>query len=241
MSSPVSHPVFARVFDRVSQLAEKKGQADHRRELLAGLRGRVLDLGAGNGLNFGHYPAAVTEIVAVEPEPYLRQRAERAARPAPVPVRVVDGLAGELPYEAASFDAAVASLVLCSVPDQGKALADLFRVVRPGGELRFYEHVRSERAGLARLQRMVDVLWPRINGGCHTHRDTAAAIERAGFEIEACRRLAFRPCAIALPVTPHVIGIARRPDAPGPSSAATATAWAPGEDSPTQRQEAGTR
>jgi SAM-dependent methyltransferase len=238
----VAHPLFARVFDRVSRMAEKKGQADHRRELLAGLEGRVLELGAGNGLNFAHYPTTVTEIVAVEPEPYLRERAEKAAGVTAVPVRVVDGLAGGLPYEPASFDAAVVSLVLCSVPDPEEALDELFRIVRPGGELRFYEHVRSERPAWARLQRAVDVVWPRVNGGCHTHRDTAGAIEQAGWQIGSCRRLAFRPCAIAAPVTPHLLGVARRPDRSPPrrSSVATQTGATDSDDSLTERK-AGTR
>ena len=103
----------------------------------------MIEVGAGNGLNFPHYPADVEELVAVEPEEYLRERAVAAVRTAPVPIRVLDGVAGRLPAGDGSFDAAVVSGVLCSVPDQGSALADLRRVLRPGGELRFYEHVRG--------------------------------------------------------------------------------------------------
>jgi ubiquinone/menaquinone biosynthesis C-methylase UbiE len=150
-------------------------------------------------------------VVAVEPEPYLRERAERAAATAPIPVRVLDGVSGRLPLEDASVDAGVFSLVLCSVPSQAAALGELRRVLRPGGELRFYEHVRSQRAGFARLQRAADVVWPHVAGGCHTYRDTVRAIERAGFEIDTCRRFSFRPSALVAPAAPHVLGRARRP------------------------------
>jgi ubiquinone/menaquinone biosynthesis C-methylase UbiE len=112
---------------------DAQGAIDHRRKLLAGLAGRVLEVGAGNGLNFAHYPPAVTEVLAVEPEPYLSGLAQAAAAQAPVPVRVVDGTADALPTPDASMDGAVASLVLCSVPNQARALAELDRVLRPGG------------------------------------------------------------------------------------------------------------
>jgi ubiquinone/menaquinone biosynthesis C-methylase UbiE len=211
-SEEVHHPIFARFFARLSVKAEAAGQGEHRRELLAGLSGRVIELGAGNGLNFCYYPSSVTELVAVEPESYLRKLAIQAADAAPVPVSVIDGVADCLPVEANSFDAGVASLVLCSVPDQGQAVAELFRVIRPGGELRFYEHVRSRTPGLARLQRALDAfLWPRVGGGCHTSRATSTAIEQAGFAIETCRRFPFRPSPLLYPVTPHILGVARRP------------------------------
>lgn len=187
----VRHPLFARLYARVLVRNEPEQVAAARRELLAGLRGRVLELGAGTGANFPLYPAGVEEVVAVEPEPYLRREAAAAAARAPVPITVVDGVADALPAADATVDAAVACLVLCSVPDQASALAQLRRVLRPGGELRFLEHVRAEGPRMAALQRAVDRLfWPRAFGGCHTARDTVAAIERAGFEIAARRRAA---------------------------------------------------
>ena len=131
---------------------EQLGVAEHRRELLAGISGRVVEIGAGTGANFAHYPEGVREIVAVEPEPYLRARAATAATDVISPVRVVDAVADQLPFEDGSFDVAVSSLVLCSVADQPAALAELHRVLRPGGELRFYEHVR---AGDGRLHQAV--------------------------------------------------------------------------------------
>jgi ubiquinone/menaquinone biosynthesis C-methylase UbiE len=208
----VSNPVFARFYAWMSAHGETEEQVAHRRELLSGAAGRVIEVGAGPGGNFGHYPATVTEVVAVEPEAYLRERAQRAASEAPVPVRVVDGVAERLPAAEGEFDVAVVSLVLCSVADQHAALTEIRRVLRPGGELRFYEHVRAREARVARVQHLVDGwLWPRLAGGCHTSRETGAAIERAGFVLERHRRLSVKPCPLAVPVAPHILGVARRP------------------------------
>ena len=185
---------------------EKKGSAEHRRELLEGLAGRVLEVGAGNGLNFAQYPLEVTEVVAVEPEPYLRGLADEAALVAPVPVRVVTGVADALPVADGEFDAAVVSLVLCSVPDQARALAEIRRAVQAGGELRFYEHVRGEGAR-GRVQDGLSVVFPHVAGGCHPNRRTVQAIEAAGFAVEYVREFEFA----SWPVAPHVLGRARRP------------------------------
>lgn len=202
----VRHPVFARLYTRLSHFVDAKGGAGHRDALLAGLAGRVIEIGAGNGCNFAHYPGTVTEVLAVEPEPYFRARAQEAAAVAPVPVRVVGGVAERLPVPGASFDAAVASLVLCSVADPDAALAEVRRVLRPGGELRFWEHVRAPSPVLARMQQVADTVWPRLAGGCHTARDTVAAIERAGFEVRSLRAFRF----MAGPTAPHVLGSALR-------------------------------
>jgi SAM-dependent methyltransferase len=210
MGTRVSHPVFARIYAALGPQAERGGVAAHRAEALAGLRGRVVEVGAGTGLNFRHLPPEVTEVVAIEPEPHMRGRAQSAARRVPVPVSVVDAVADDLPLPEASFDAAVASLVLCTVPDQARALAELRRVLRSGGELRFYEHVVADGGPRAALQRRVDDwgIWPRLAGGCHAGRDTGAAIAAAGFEIERLRRFEFGPSPLTVP---HVIGVARRP------------------------------
>jgi len=213
MNKTIRHPIFARAYARLSLGMEREGIADRRRVLLGGLTGRVIEVGAGNGLNFGHYPVAVTEVVAVEPEPYLRQLAVDAARQAPVPVRVVDGSADQLPAADGAFDAGVASLVLCSVADQARALAELRRVIRPGGELRFMEHVRADTPGLARVQRLVDPVWPLFGGGCHASRDTLAAIHTAGFQVERVERFRFPETRISSPTAPHILGIARNPAA----------------------------
>ena len=209
----VRHPFFARwILPCVTAHHDARGGSEHRRELLAALSGRVIEVGAGLGSNFAHYPRSVVELVATEPEAQLRSLATRAAETAPVPVRVVDGLAERLPVGDASFDAGVASLLLCSVADPARALAELFRVVRPGGELRFYEHVCAASLVLAAIQRIVDAtVWPRLGGGCHTSRDTRVGIEQAGFVITRCREFMFRPCALLFPSAPHILGVARRP------------------------------
>lgn len=207
----VDHPVFARLYPRVAAALDAAGGHQHRQELLAGLAGRVIELGAGNGANFVHYPGEVSEVIAVEPEPGLRRKAEQAARHAATAIRVIDGDADDLDLPAASFDAAVTSLVLCSVPDQHRALAGVYRVLRPGGQLRFYEHVRSPHPVAARLQDTADVVWPAIAGGCHCNRDTLSAITGAGFQLGTSRTFSFRPNHVPTPTAPMILGHARKP------------------------------
>jgi SAM-dependent methyltransferase len=205
----IHHPWFARMYLRMAKKRQDGEEEGHRSRLLSGLSGRVIEVGAGNGLNFPHYPPTVTEVLAVEPEPILRKAAVEVAPEAPVKVVVVDGVADRLPAEDDSLDGAVASLVLCSVPDQGSALAEISRVLRPGGELRFYEHVVSRQPWKARLERLADAtFWPRVAGGCHTARDTSAAIRAAGFEVEREERFGFSPGAPVPPLA-HVLGVAR--------------------------------
>lgn len=204
----VRHPIFARLFDRLSGVMERD-LGEHRDQLLAGLSGRVVEIGAGNGMNFTHYPPTVHEVVAVEPEAYLRAKAENAARRAAVYVTVKAGVADALPFGTAVFDAAVASLVLCSVPNPAAALAEMRRVLKPGGELRFMEHVRSEDSRKAFIQRWSDRsgLWPRVAGGCHCARDTIAEIKAAGFQIGPVTSYDIGP---GWNVTnPHISGAAR--------------------------------
>ncbi|MQA74000.1 MAG: methyltransferase domain-containing protein [Solirubrobacterales bacterium] len=206
----IDNPIFARAFARFCGRDRGRGEDELRRELLAGLAGRVVEVGPGNGINFEHYPASVSELVAVEPEPYLRAAARRRSAEVAVEVEVIDGVAADLPLESGSVDAVVVAGVLCSVASQAVALAEFARVLRHGGELRFYEHVRSRRAGFARYQRAVDPAWSRLMGGCHPDRDTLAAIEAAGLEVERCRGFGFPANARAYPVTPRVLGSARR-------------------------------
>jgi ubiquinone/menaquinone biosynthesis C-methylase UbiE len=204
-------PRFARMYMRSAASAEDRGAADHRRRLLQGLSGTVVEIGAGHGLNFPLYPPEVTEVVAIEPEPTLRGRAETAAESATVPVRLLAGVADELPLEDATADAAVASLVLCSVPDQQRALAEIRRVLRPEGELRFYEHVVARCQPKRLLLQVIDRsgLWPTIAGGCHPARDTTEAIMQSGFDIEEIERFGFSAARFQ-PLIPHILGTARR-------------------------------
>ncbi|MEU0099707.1 class I SAM-dependent methyltransferase [Streptomyces sp. NPDC006267] len=209
----VHHPVFARFYARVSATADRKGGlAAYREELLAGLSGRIIEIGAGNGLNFAHYPAAVSEVVALEPERSLRQLAVRSALRTEVPVDVVPGAAEALPVKSEAFDGAVVSLVLCTVRNLPRSLAEIRRVLRPGGELRFFEHGLAPGRALATAQRAADLtLWPLLFGGCHTAREPLAAIEAADFALGTYRRLRIPDMGLQLPSSPCVLGVARKP------------------------------
>ncbi|MET7938160.1 class I SAM-dependent methyltransferase [Streptomyces sp. NPDC005322] len=209
----VHHPLFARCYARLGPLAdERAGVGELRQELLAGLSGRVIEIGAGGGLNFPHYPGAVSEVVAIEPERHLRRLATRAGLRAAVPVDVVPGVAEALPVKSEAFDAAVACLVLCSVRDVQRALGELLRVLRPGGELRFLEHGRADGRVLAMTQRALDrTVWPLVFGGCHTGREVRWEVVRAGFEPITHRRLRIPDRGLPLPTSPCVLGAARRP------------------------------
>ena len=132
-----------------------------------------------------------------------------AAEEAPVPVRVVAGVGERLPADAGEFDAAVTSLVLCTIPDPMAALKEIRRVLRPGGELRFYEHVAAEGAMARRVQHALDAtIWPRVAGGCHCGRDTQDAIVAAGFQVVSSRRLLVKPWGIPSHLAPFIIGAA---------------------------------
>jgi ubiquinone/menaquinone biosynthesis C-methylase UbiE len=207
----VRHPVFARFYARLSTASERSGGSEHRRTLLAGLTGSVLEAGAGNGLNFRHYPAAVTAVLAVEPEPRLRALAEQSARRATTDITVTDGIAEQLPAGDQEFDAVVATLMLCSVSDPALVLLELRRVLRPGGELRFMEHVAAESAGLSRVQRIADATcWPVCFGGCHASRDPVAAITAAGFRVRELEKYRLPDTRFPWPTSPHARGVAVR-------------------------------
>ncbi|MEX2324319.1 MAG: class I SAM-dependent methyltransferase [Nitriliruptoraceae bacterium] len=175
-------PLFSRIYRWASPLIERGGIGQRRRKLLDGLTGEVLDLGAGTGVNFVHYPESVTHIVAVEPDPYLRNIAIDAAQHTRMSIDVVGGRAESIPMPDASIDAVITTLVLCSVTDVDQALAEIRRVLRPGGELRFLEHGRGESRLIYRCQRVLDAtVWPYLFGGCHLSRDIRHALGRAGF------------------------------------------------------------
>jgi ubiquinone/menaquinone biosynthesis C-methylase UbiE len=211
-STDISNPFFVRFYRRNRVSAVRRGENEHRRRALEGLADRVVELGAGDGANFALYPETVSEVVAIEPEPRFREQAQDAAHEAPVSVQVLPGTAEALPLEDESVDAVVASLVLCTVPDAAQALTEARRVIRPGGELRFYEHVHAKRQPLRGILEIADRsrIWPTVGGGCHPTRDTLEAIENAGFAVERCERFPFSPSPV-IPKIPHILGVARRP------------------------------
>jgi SAM-dependent methyltransferase len=169
-----------------------------REELVGDLVGDVLEVGCGTGTNFGFYHPATVRVTATDPNPHMLRRAAAAAAAAGADIRLEIAEAGALPFEAASFDAVVASLVLCSVPDLPATLAELQRVLRPGGTLRLFEHVRSRRRWIGRLQTLANPVWGVMADGCHLDRDTGAAVRDAGFTVEVEEPLGLRLRALPL-------------------------------------------
>lgn len=207
-----SHRLFARWYPQAAASLEDRGLGEQRARLLEGAAGRVLEIGCGHGANFAHYPGAVTELVAVEPEARMRDLARERAAALGREVAVIDGQAEKLPLENDSFDAVVATLVLCSVEDQDRALAEIHRVLKPGGELICLEHVGSANRAVRAGEAVFDaVLWSHVFGGCHTGRDTGAAIDRAGFDTGSLAPQKFPGLPFPLKVSPHLVGTARKP------------------------------
>ncbi|MDQ0076601.1 class I SAM-dependent methyltransferase [Arthrobacter oryzae] len=200
---------FGQCFARVGPRMDARGAAAHRQRLVEAAYGDVVEIGAGYGATFPYYPSAVTSVLALEPDPTLRALALAEAIKAPVPITVLDGVAESLPAADESVDVVVSSLVLCSVTDQTAVLAEVHRVLRPGGLLLFYEHVRSAHRVLAAAEDLITPLWGRMAGGCHPNRDTAAGIAAAGLTLQRVDRFGFS----ALPGNPrvaHIIGAAEK-------------------------------
>ncbi len=198
------HPIFARVYERLALACDRVGERDRRVEMAGGVTGRVLEIGAGTGLNFEHYPEA-SSVVAVEPEPTMLKFAGERVATAAADVRLVRGVAEALPFPNDAFDTVVVSLALCSVRYPHQVAGEVRRVIRPDGELRFLEHVRSTSAGWAVVQDVITPVWSMFSGGCHPNRDTVAMLEEAGFEVTT---RAF-PVGPPSPARPHVLGTAR--------------------------------
>ena len=175
---------FSALYDRLMKKTEEAGLREMRREMLAAAAGRTIEIGSGTGANIGLYPDAVTELVLAEPDPHMTKRLRPRVREAGIDAEVVEAPAERLPFEDSSFDTAVYTLVLCTVPDPAAALAETARVLRPGGRLLFVEHVRSKDSGLARWQDRLDGPWRFFADGCHCNRDTMADDRGGGFTLE---------------------------------------------------------
>lgn len=155
----------------------------HRRRLVENLEGEILEVGSGTGFNFPYYRKA-TRVVALEPGPEMRKRSYARAKEASVPIEVVEGSGEQLAFPDASFDAVVFALVLCTIPHPERAIAEAKRVLRPGGAIRFYEHVRSSDPKIARRQDRILRPWRAFNRGCHPNRDTLQTMRKAGLRLD---------------------------------------------------------
>jgi ubiquinone/menaquinone biosynthesis C-methylase UbiE len=175
---------FTAFYDRAMKSTEEAGMREIRRQTLADARGRTIDIGAGTGINLGLYSPDIGDLVLAEPDPHMLKNLRSKAAESGREVTIVEAPAAALPFEDDSFDTAVFTLVLCTVPDPEAALAEAARVLRPGGRLLFVEHVRSEDPGLARWQDRLEGPWRFLGDGCHCNRDTVATIEASPFEVE---------------------------------------------------------
>lgn len=189
---------FALTYDRQMAGTERAGLAEFRARLLAGAAGQVLEIGGGTGLNLTHYGPAVESLTITEPQPAMLRRLQRRASEQAPAVNVLRAPAEDLPFEDAAFDVAVSTLVLCGVDDQPRALRELRRVLRPGGQFLFLEHLRADDPHLARLQDRINWL-NRLVVCCDCNRPTLTSIQDAGFTVTHLERT-------ALPKAPKFVG-----------------------------------
>ncbi len=210
MAKSKGHRWFAALYDRIMASAERGFLKAVRREVAGGAKGKVLEIGAGTGLNFAHYSDSA-EVIATEPDPFMLKTAEKRAAEANHMIDLKQASAEELPFDDASFDVVVGTLVMCSVPHPERALAEIRRVLKPGGEYRFYEHVRYGNAFAAFWQDAATPVWRWFGAGCHPNRDTAQSIRDAGLEIVAIERTKpLPPVPPMLLSRPHIKGVAIR-------------------------------
>ncbi len=171
------------------RFTDEYGLRETRREVLAQAHGRALEIGGGTGANLYLYPPQVGELVIAEPDPHmqraLRRKLQERARAS---TELVQAPAERLPFEDDSFDCATCTMVLCTVPNPAGALAEVARVVKPGGRFLFLEHVRSEDPGFARRQDRLEKPWRFIADGCHCNRDSLATIEASPLAVETLKR-----------------------------------------------------
>lgn len=198
---------YAGTYDLFNGPAERAGLREQRHDLLTQATGATIEIGAGTGLNLPHYPPAVTRLALIEPDPHMSRRLRRRAARSGRDAEIGSATADRLPFPDASFDTAVVTFTLCSVPDEQVALREITRVLAPGGRLLFLEHVRSDDPHIAAKQDKAPFPYPLI--GCHPNRDTLREIRASPLAVESIR-------AGELPKTPEIerpmiMGTARRP------------------------------
>lgn len=204
------HKWFAAVYDRMQAPAERSFMKRIREEIAGGARGRVLEVGAGTGANFPYYNSHAQEVIATEPDPFMLEKARARAELVERSIDLRQASAEELPFEDGSFDTVVSTLVMCTAGDLPRALAEVRRVLKPAGELRFYEHVRYDHSFGAFWQDFITPVWRYFGAGCHPNRDIASAVRAAGFEFEKLDVI--KPAPPIPPmvfVRPHIMGVAR--------------------------------
>lgn len=174
---------FSALYDRAFEASEEAGLREMRRDLLSGARGRVLEVGAGTGLNLDLYPEGIESLALVEPDPHMAKQLHKKLGEPKRSAELIEAPAEKLPYDDDSFDTVTVTLVLCTVPDQPGALKEIARVLKPGGQFLFLEHVRSSDPGLAKWQDRLEKPWRFLGDGCHCNRDTVSAISTSGFDL----------------------------------------------------------
>lgn len=205
------HRWFAAIYDKMLASEEKKFLGAIRQEMLKDLTGEVLEIGAGTGANFKYYPKAA-HVTATEPDPYMLERAKRKATEAEAAITVQQVAAENLPFPDSSFDFVIDTLVLCSVNNPRKVLAELKRVLKPGGQLRLYEHVRYKNPIGALSQDLISPVWQWFGAGCHPNRNTERNLRDAGFELSDVRiRKELPPIPPMVFTRPHLQAVARHP------------------------------
>ncbi len=180
----MNHPILAKIYDTVLAPTERMGVRDQRRRLMSGLTGRIVEIAAGTGLNVPLYPATAAEIHAIEPDQHMLDRLIAKAPGSTVPLFLYRGDALHLPFIDEAFDAAIVAFALCTIPDPTRALDEVHRVVRPGGILRFLEHVRSSSERTARWQDRINPMWGKVSGGCRLNQSTVEILETTHWDID---------------------------------------------------------
>jgi ubiquinone/menaquinone biosynthesis C-methylase UbiE len=186
--SKVWESTFSAIYDPLLWVAERAGMAQRRAALLGQARGRVLELGAGTGLNLPHYPDGLEELVLTEPSPPMVAKLERRTKQSGTASSVMEAEAEKLPFEDDRFDTVVSTLVLCTVDEPRRAIDEIARVLRPGGKLLFLEHVRAETPRMARWQDRLHRPWHAFAAGCHANRATVDMLRESPLQVEAVER-----------------------------------------------------